>query len=374
MAMMEGDGLPDGITQLRAAGQLVWLDDLGRHLLDTGGLARHIRKGVTGVTSNPAIFAEAIRSSAYDETIRRLSGEGLPPAAIAERVVLEDVGRAADLLRAVHDETAGADGFVSIEVAPALAHDVDGTVAEAHRLWDALARPNVMIKVPGTEAGVEALRRLIGDGINVNVTLLFSPRRYAAVLEAHAAALDERIAGGATSLPASVASFFLSRIDAAIDPVLDARGGPWALPLRGLAAIASARAAYETLTDFLASDRWRVLAAHGASVQRLLWASTSTKNPAYAPTKYVEPLALPNTINTMSRQTLAAALAIGGPRVVEEFPTLEALSGKLAELDIDTADVARRLEAEGIAKFIAAQEALEAAVAARLAPAPAPPG
>lgn len=365
--MKEGDGLPDGITQLRAAGQSVWLDDLGRHLLDTGMLAQLIREGVSGVTSNPAIFAEAIRSSAYDEAIRQLSVEGLAPAEIAGRVVLEDVGRAADLLRAVHDGTAGADGFVSIEVAPALAHDVDGTVAEAHRLWDALARPNVMIKVPGTEAGVEALRRLVGDGINVNVTLLFSPRRHAAVLEAYAEALDERIAGGATSLPASVASFFLSRIDAAIDPALDAHGGPWARPLRGLAAIASARAAYETLADFLASDRWLALAAHGARVQCLLWASTSTKNPAYAATKYVEPLALPHTINTMSRQTLAAALAIGGPRVVAEFPTLEALSGKLAELDIDTADVARRLEAEGIAKFIAAQEALEAAVAGRMA-------
>lgn len=372
--MNDGDGLPDGIAQLRTAGQSVWLDDLGRHLLDTGALAQFIREGVTGVTSNPAIFAEAIRSSAYDGDIRRLAGEGMGPAAIAGRLVLDDVGRAADLFRPIHQGSAGADGYVSIEVAPTLAHDIDGTVAEAHRLWDALSRPNVMIKVPGTEAGVEAVRRLIGEGINVNVTLLFSPRRYADVLEAHAEGLDQRIAGGAATLPASVASFFLSRIDAAIDPALDARGGPWARPLRGLAAIASARAAYEILTDFLQSDRWRALAAHGAPVQRLLWASTSTKNPAHVPTKYVEPLALPNTINTMSRQTLAAALAIGGPKVVQEFPTLEALSGKLAELEIDTADVARRLEAEGIAKFVAAQEALEAAVAARLAPAPALPG
>ncbi len=371
--MMEGDGLPDGITQLRAAGQSVWLDDLGRHLLDTGALAQLIREGVSGVTSNPAIFAEAIRSSAYDEAIRRLAGEALPPAAIAGLLVLEDVGRAADLLRPVHQGTAGADGYVSIEVAPALAHDVDGTVAEAHRLWNALARPNVMIKVPGTEAGVEALRRLIGDGINVNVTLLFSPRRYAAVLEAHAEGLDRRIAAGTDALPASVASFFLSRIDAVIDPALDARGGPWALPLRGLAAIASARAAYEVLTDFLQSERWLALAGHGAKTQRLLWASTSTKNPAYAATKYVEPLALPQTVNTMSRSTLTATLAMALQPAIEEFPTIEALSGKLAELDIDTADVARRLEAEGIAKFVAAQEALEAAVAARLTPVVAQP-
>jgi len=367
--MNDGDGLPDGITQLREAGQSVWLDDLGRHLLDTGALAQFIREGVTGVTSNPAIFAEAIRSSAYDEEIGRLAGDGLDPAAIAGQLVLDDVARAADLFRPIHQASAGADGYVSIEVAPTLAHDIEGTVAEAHRLWDALARPNVMIKVPGTEAGVEVLRRLIAEGINVNVTLLFAPRRYAEVLEAHAEGLEERIAGGAAGLPASVASFFLSRIDAAIDPALDARGGPWALPLRGLAAIASARAAYEILTDFLRSDRWLGLVARGASVQRLLWASTSTKNPDYSPTKYVEPLALPHTVNTMNRETVAATLAIGGPRIVQEFPMLEALSGKLAELEIDTADVTRRLEAEGIAKFVAAQEALEAAVAARLAPA-----
>jgi transaldolase len=367
--MTDGDGHPDGITLLRAAGQSVWLDDLGRHLLDTGMLARLIGEGVTGVTSNPAIFAEAVRSAAYDDDIRTLAAEGLAPDAIAERLMLGDVGRAADLLRAVHDASDGADGFVSIEVSPQLADDVDGTVAAAYRLREAIARPNVMVKVPGTEAGIEALRRLTADGIAVNVTLLFSPGRYAGVLAARTEGLEARIAGGASTLPAGVASFFLSRIDAAVDPLLDARAGPWSRRLRGLAAIAAAREAYDVLREHLASERWLGLAARGAPVQRLLWASTGTKDPAYAPTKYVEPLALPFTVNTMSRATLAATPAIGAPEEPAGLPTLEALSGKLAELGIDLAEIVRRLEADGIARFVAAEAAMIAAVAARLGPA-----
>lgn len=363
---MEGDGLPDGITQLRARGQSVWLDDLGRHLLDTGILSQMIGEGVTGVTSNPAIFAEAVHTSAYDKPIRALAAEGLGPVAIAERLVLDDVGRAADLFLPVHQANEGADGFVSIEVSPDFANDLDRTVSEAHRLWDALARPNIMIKVPGTHAGVDAMRRLIADGINVNVTLLFAPRRHKAVLKAYSEGIRQRVAGGATSLPASVASFFLSRIDAAIDPLLDASGGRWSHRLRGLAAIEAARLAYQAEEDFLASDTWRDLASRGARPQRLLWASTRAKDPTYSPTKYVEPLALPGTVTTLSRVTLAATLPLGRITVPTEPSTYEALSGKLAELRIDIATIAHQLEAEGIEKFIAAQRAMEAAVAARL--------
>ena len=367
--MTEGDGRADGITQLREAGQSVWLDDLGRHILDDGALQRFIDEGVTGVTSNPAIFAAAVASASYDGTIRELAARGLTPPAIAEALVLEDVGRAADFLLPIHDATAGADGFLSIEVAPRLAHDVEGTVAEAKRLRDALARPNVMVKVPGTEAGVEAVRRLIADGLHVNVTLLFSIRRYAAVLEAYVEGLEERIAAGESRLPQSVASFFLSRIDAVVDPLLDASGGPWTRRIRGLAAVASARMAYQIQADVQSDTRWLALARAGARPQRLLWASTGVKDPQYAPAKYVAALALRGTVTTLNRQTLAATLAMRAPETPDAFATLEAISGKLAELEIDLASITRSLEAEGLKKFQAAQDAMEAAIAGRLVPA-----
>lgn len=364
--MKDGDGYPDGVTGLRALGQSVWLDDLGRHLLDTGALAEFVREGVSGVTSNPAIFAEAFASHAYDGPIRTLAATGMTPAAIAGNLVFDDVGRAADLLRPVFDASGGVDGFVSIEVAPRLAYETEATVAEAHRLREALGRPNVMIKVPGTEAGVEALRRLTGDGVPVNVTLLFTPARHAAVLEAYAEGLEERVAARRGTLPASVASFFLSRIDSAVDVLLDARHGPWAPRLRGMTAIASAMAAHETEAAFRQSPRWRRLAEAGARPQRLLWASTGVKDPAYSSTRYVEALALPGTVTTLSRATFAAALAIGRPQRPEDIPKLEALSGKLAELAIDLAAITRRLEAEGIAKFVAAAEAMTTAIADRM--------
>lgn len=368
MALVEGDGRPDGITQLREAGQSVWLDDLGRHLLDDGSLQSFIDEGVSGVTSNPTIFAASFGSAAYDGTIRELAARGLSPAAITEALVLEDVGRAADLLLPVHEATAGADGFVSIEVAPRLAHDVEGTVAEAKRLRDALARPNVMVKVPGTEAGVEAVRRLVADGVDVNVTLLFSIRRYAAVLEAFVEGLEERVAAGEPRLPQGVASFFLSRIDAAIDPLLDASGGPWTRRIRGLAAVASARMAYQIQADVQSDVRWLALAHAGARPQRLLWASTGVKDPQYAPTKYVEALALDGTVTTLNRQTLAATLAMSAPEAPDVFATIEAVSGKLSELGIDLAATTRDLEVDGLTKFQAAQDAMEAAITGRLAP------
>lgn len=363
--MTEGDGRPDGVAQLRALGQSVWLDDLGRHLLDSGLLAQFIEAGVSGVTSNPTIFAEAFASAAYDEAIRSLAAAGAPPGEIAAALVIEDVGRAADLLRPVYDSTEGADGFVSVEVSARFGHDVDRTIGEGHRLTGVLNRPNVMVKVPGTEAGVEALRRLIADGINVNVTLLFSPRRYAAILESYMTAAEERVAQG-EPVPASVASFFLSRIDAAIDPVLDASGGAWAKSLRGRAAILSARAAYQIQADMQASRRWQTLAARGVRPQRLLWASTGTKDAAYAPTKYVEALALAGTVTTVNRSTFAETLAMDRPRAPEGLSNLDELSGRLAELGIDMGAVARRLEADGLAKFQASEAAMERAVTGRL--------
>ncbi|MGD9740223.1 MAG: transaldolase [Bauldia sp.] len=363
--MIEGDGRPDGITQLRALGQSVWLDDLGRHLLDTGSLGQLIREGVSGVTSNPTIFAEAFASAAYDDRIRSLGAEGLRPAEIAQALAIEDVGRAADLLLPVYEAAGGSDGFVSIEVAPRLAHDVDATVMEAHRLHAALARPNVMVKVPGTAAGVQALRRLIGDGVSVNVTLLFSPGRYEEILDAYVVGAEERIAQN-RPVPGSVASFFLSRIDAAIDPMLDALGGSWSHALRGRAAIESARAAYQLQADREAGERWQRLAARGARTQRLLWASTGVKDTAYSPTRYVEALALPGTVTTLNRSTLADTLAMDRPNPLAGPSGLEELSGRLAELGIDMIAITRQLEAEGLAKFEASMTAMEDAVARRL--------
>ena len=293
---------------LHAAGVSVWLDYIDRTLVQSGELARRITDdALTGMTSNPTIFEKALsQGTAYDAQLAALSVDRTPWA-IFEVVETDDVRAACDLFRPTYAAAKGTDGFVSIEVSPGTAHDADGTVQEARRLWATVDRPNVMIKVPGTPAGCVALRRLIAEGLNVNVTLLFSCTAYADVVEAYLSGLEDRAkAGHALGPVASVASFFVSRVDSEIDKRLDAIATPEALALRGKAAIANARLAYQLFRERFSGPRWDALAANGAQVQRPLWASTGTKNPAYSDVVYVEALVGPHTVNTLPPATLDA--------------------------------------------------------------------
>ena len=290
--------LPNPLLELRKLGVSVWFDDIGRGMLDNGSLARLIREdGVCGLTSNPAIFAHSIMNdTTYAQRITRLLPSVSSAPALYEELALADLRDAAALLRPLYDSTAGGDGYVSMEVSPHLADDSAGSFKEAQRLWQRLSIPNAFIKIPGTEAGLPVIRDLIAAGINVNVTLLFSPERYREVAHAYQQGLSRRASEGKPLAPvASVASFFLSRIDTAVDKLLDGlagRGQPAARALRGKAAIASACRAYEIYEETTAEPAWQALAERGARPQRLLWASTSTKDPAYSPIKYVEELSL----------------------------------------------------------------------------------
>jgi len=272
--------------KLAEMGQAVWFDYIRRSFITSGELQTLIDDGLRGVTSNPSIFEKAIAGSTdYDEDLHRLVDEGQSVDEIYEALALDDIRRAADLLRPVYDRTGGADGYVSLEVSPTLAHDTEGTIAEARRLFTALGRPNVMIKVPATPAGIPAIETLIGEGININVTLMFSLAHYDAVAEAYISGLEKLDAsGGDVSRVASVASFFVSRVDTAVDRALEAIGGTGqrqGLPLRGKIAVANAKVAYARFRETFSGPRWEKLAAQGAQVQRPLWASTSTKNSLY---------------------------------------------------------------------------------------------
>jgi transaldolase len=358
------------LIRLAQFGQSIWLDDLRRDLLESGALARLIvEDGVTGVTTNPTIFDHAIqRSHDYDEQIELLVSDGLDAAAIYQTLTIEDVGRAADLLRGVYDMSAGRDGYVSLEVSPRLAHDTEATVAEARRLWGRVARPNLMIKVPATRAGLPAIRRLIHLGVNVNVTLLFGLVRYREATDAYLDGLEDSARGGArVEGIASVASFFLSRIDTLVDTRLDALGTDAAWALRGQAAIASARLAYQDHKALIASPRWQALAAQGARPQRLLWASTSTKDPSYGDVKYVEALIGADTVSTLPPETLAAYRDHGDPaaRLEQDLDASRVLPGRLAGLGIDIEQAAQQLETDGVQKFTQAYEHLLAALARR---------
>ena len=286
-------------------GQSVWLDYLRRGMLRSGELQSLIDDGLRGMTSNPTIFEHAIGgSSDYDDDLRALATSRLSDLEIFERLAVEDVRRAADLFRPVYDATEGRDGFVSLEVSPALARDTEGTITEARRLWATVDRPNLMIKVPGTKEGWPAIERLLTEGINVNITLLFSLEHYRQVAEAYLRALQaRRRAGQAIDRLASVASFFVSRVDTETDRRIEAKGVPL-LELRGKVAIANAQLAYAWFRDLLQSDKWQPLASAGARPQRLLWASTGTKNPSYSDVLYVENLIGADTINTMPPATL----------------------------------------------------------------------
>lgn len=360
---------------LEAAGQAVWLDFLDRAFLAEGGLTRLIEQdGVTGVTSNPSIFEKAIgHGRDYDEDIAALVRHGeMSVTEIYEHLAITDIQAAADALRPVYGRLAGADGFASIEVSPFLASSTQGTIDEARRLWSAVDRPNLMIKVPGTPEGVPAVRALTAEGVNVNITLLFSIEMYEAVAEAFIAGLEDRVAKGEDiSRISSVASFFVSRIDSRIDRAIDARvkagdvGSDKLAALRGRVAIANAKLAYQYYLELISSDRWKALAAKGARPQRLLWASTGTKDPAYSDVLYVETLIGRDTINTMPPKTMEAFLDHGvpTPSLTADVDGERRVLSEAERLGLDLADVTAALVLDGVDKFSAAADALLGAIA-----------
>jgi transaldolase len=350
------------LEQLHAAGQSIWLDYIDRRMLHDGDLERRIREdALTGMTSNPTIFEKALaEGDAYDTQLAAAKA-GLGPWELFELVEVQDVRDACDRFRGVYDATDGADGHVSIEVSPGVADDPDATVEEGRRLWQAVDRPNVMIKVPGTESGARAVRALLVDGVNVNVTLLFSVDAHRRVMEAYLDALEARAAAGQRiDRVASVASFFVSRVDAEVDKRLDALAAelpedrrPHALALRGRAAIANAKLAYRAFQETFAGPRWEALRSRGAMVQRPLWASTSTKNPAYRDVLYVEQLVGPDTVNTMPPATLDAFRDHGETsRTVDaDVAAAERVLADLEALGIPMREVTDKLLVEGIASF-----------------------
>jgi len=357
------------LRRLEQFGQSIWLDYIQRQMITSGELHRLVEgDGLRGVTSNPSIFEKAIAGSRdYDQAIRALVLHNKSVAEIYETLTVEDVQWAADVFFPLYDKLDGKDGFVSLEVNPHLARDTEGTIAEARHLWQAAGRRNIFIKVPATLEGLPAITRLISEGINVNVTLLFGLPRYENVAEAYIAGLEERAARGEPLTPvASVASFFLSRIDVLVDPVLEriaAGGGPQAKTaanLKGEVAIASAKIAYAIYKRIFGSERFKALAAKGARPQRVLWASTSTKNPDYADVKYVEPLIGPDTVNTLPLETLNAYRDHGNPapRLEQGLDKAAGTLQRLPELHIDLGQVTQQLEDEGIDKFIQPYDSL----------------
>ncbi|HEY7614158.1 MAG TPA: transaldolase [Gemmatimonadales bacterium] len=357
------------LVRLGELGQSPWYDYITRDLVASGELARLIREdGLRGMTSNPTIFEKAVAGSgAYDDDIRRLGRAGRSPGEIFEALAVADVRAACEAFAELHRSSGGLDGQVSLEVSPELANDTEATIQEAHRLWAAVDRPNAMIKIPGTEAGLPAVTRCIADGISVNVTLLFSVERYAAVIEAWLAGLEERVGRREPVAPvASVASFFVSRVDTKVDPMLDRASGA-ASSLRGRIAIANAAAAYRLFEWSLGTPRWARLAKAGARPQRPLWASTGTKDPRYPDTYYVEALVAPRTVNTLPPETFAAYRDHGRPavRIREAITSATAELKALAEAGIDLAAVTRELEHEGVAKFAASHRSLLAGIEAK---------
>jgi len=334
--------------------QSPWLDDLKRSYLQDGTLAKRVDEGIRGVTSNPTIFAKAIAGEqTYDDEFAALAKQGSVTDAYW-RLVMDDVSQACGLLRATYDEAVGADGFVSLEVAPDLAHDTEGTVKAARWIHGTVDKPNLMVKIPATEAGIPAIRTMIADGRNINVTLIFSLSRYAEVIEAYLSGLEDLVGrGGDPSNVASVASFFVSRVDTETDRRLSAIGAPAALELRGKAAVANAKLAYELLEQRFSGSRREALAAKGAQVQRPLWASTSTKNPDYPDLLYVDTLIGPHTVNTMPEGTITAFEDHGTVARTVDTGVEEAhrVIDSLATVGVDFADVGRVLEDEGVAAF-----------------------
>ncbi len=351
------------LKRLSELGQSVWYDFIRRDLYEGGSLERLIHEdGLSGMTSNPTIFQKAIAgTNLYDEEIRLLAGQTKDAARIFEWLAVRDVRGAARMFRPVYERSGGNDGFVSIEVGPKLAHDPNGSIQEARRLWRACGLPNVMVKIPGTREGLEAIRASLADGINVNITLLFSVARYREVMEAYLSAMEERIERG---LPVehirSVASFFVSRVDTSADRKIEAttRIAPEARPsladqVRGKLGIANARIAYEAFEEVFAGERFAALHKKGVSIQRPLWASTSTKDPALPDLYYVEALIAPDSVNTMPPETLEAYRDHGHPkiRIREDLSGAHAVFREVERLGISTDALLQDLEDEGIRKF-----------------------
>ncbi|HEB30718.1 MAG TPA: transaldolase [Spirochaetes bacterium] len=347
------------MQKLSDLGQAVWFDNINRSFIANGELKSLIDEGLRGVTSNPTIFEKSITGSTdYDRDLIKLVREGKSAVEIYETLVLEDISSAADILLPVYEETGGLDGYVSVEVNPELAGDTEGTIAEADRLFKKLGRPNVMIKVPATEAGIPAIRTLVGRGININVTLIFSLGHYNAVAEAYISGLDDlESSGGNVSKTASVASFFISRVDTAVDRALEGLGEE---SLMGKIAIANAKAAYARFKDIFSGERWQHLVASGARVQRALWASTGTKNPNYSDTLYVDNLIGADTVNTVPPATLDAFLDHGTVEQTIDKGAEEARKqlGTLSDLGINLGEVARKLQDDGVDSFAKSFEAL----------------
>lgn len=352
-------------------GQSPWLDDLTRGYLTSGELARWVASGIRGVTSNPTIFQRAIAGSAdYDEQFSALTRTGHSVDAAYWEMVIDDITAALRVLRPVSDASGGADGFVSVEVAPDLAHDTAGTVTAARALHDRIAQPNLMVKVPATTAGVAAIRQLVSEGRSINVTLVFGLPRYAQVIEAYLTGLEELAArdpqADLAAVP-GVASFFISRVDTAVDRRLDGIGSPEATGLRGQAAIAQAKLAYQLFTEAFSGPRWAALTARGARVQRPLWASTSVKDPALPDTRYVDELIGPDTTTTMPPATIAAVVDHGtlARAVDRDLPAAHDVLRRLTDLGIDLDQVSAALETEGVDSFTQSFGALSEVLAAK---------
>ena len=363
------------LQQLATLGQSLWYDYISRELLDNGEFERLIRDdGIKGVTSNPAIFAKAVAGSdIYTAALQAAGMQGLTTLEACEELVLADIRNAADCLRPVFEGTARRDGYASLEVSPHLAHDAAATVQEARRLWQVLDRPNVMIKVPATPAGLTAIGTLLTEGININVTLLFSLPVYRQVANIYVQALEQRAANGDdSSTVASVASFFVSRIDTSFDKLVNALIARGALHdvetdlniLRGRVAISSAKIAYQYYQEIFTGDRWDALAARGAATQRLLWASTGVKNPAYADVRYVEELIGPETVNTVPPDTLQAFRdhGVAAGCLVQDVDVARHIMDNIRQLGLPLENITDRLLEDGVNIFIKAFDALLAVV------------
>jgi transaldolase len=366
------------IEQLHALGQSIWYDNIERQILENGALEGMIRRGeIRGVTSNPSIFGNAIaKGEDYQGDIDGLAGKGRLPLDVYEHLAIADIQHAADLFRPLYEAEKGGDGYVSLEVNPHLANDTAGTIAEARRLWAAVDRPNLMVKIPGTQAGLPAITETIAAGLNINVTLIFSLQRYREVIEAYLTGLEQRLsAGESIGQVSSVASFFVSRLDSKVDPQLEglvrmeAPTAPAAKRLMGSAAVANARAAYQIHLEAVNSHRFQNLLKYSARPQRPLWASTSTKNPAYSDVKYVEELIGPNTVNTIPHNTLAAFKDHGTAELTLE-PADHNPAARLDEIEalgISLNEVTQQLEAEGVAAFSEAFDMLIQVIEGRMA-------
>ncbi len=352
------------VKSIHDFGQSIWLDFFDRKIMDSGDLQKLIDEdGVSGVTSNPSIFEKAITgSSDYDEDISTLSGKENSNEKIFFSLAVKDIKRAADFFKTVYEKTNGEDGFVSLEVSPRLAHDTDGTIKQARELWKAVDRKNVMIKIPATAEGLPAIRKCISEGININITLLFGLPRYKDVVDAYLSGLEDRIK---TNQPinqiASVASFFISRIDVITDPLLEGRK---LFDLKGEVAIASAKKAYEIYKNIFSSDRFKKLEAKGAKRQRVLWASTSSKDPSFSDVKYVEALIGDETINTIPIETLDAFNDHGkaGNNLENDMDNATGILAQLNARGIDINIITQKLEDEGIGKFNKAYDKLLKAI------------